>query len=200
MEVTLANIDKATAKENELLESFKTFLGENNKWSEFLQKVYRKKVKRKAKDTTEGSWVVYLIAINLYVGKNESEDSSLSESLSSGSSEWNESDDGKASEDDYDFGEGESGTGYYDLDSCPQGCPQADYDQTVAFREMRLAIESEISEHKHLLESIKKEAEMLSKKAKNAQHYFQQAASELQAFQVSDIVQMWRILKNIKTR
>lgn len=52
IESTLANIERAVTKENEILEDFKAFLGENNKWTEFLQKVYRKKIKRKVKEGT----------------------------------------------------------------------------------------------------------------------------------------------------
>nr|CUU00406.1 hypothetical transcript [Hymenolepis microstoma] len=166
IESTLANIERTIAKENEILEDFKAFLGENNTWTDFLQKVYRKKVKRKAK------------------GETASEESSTSDSFTSEISEWNDSDEYKDSEDDYDIGEGESGTGIYDLDICPPGCPRTDYDQTVAFREMRLDVEEEIVEQKRLLETIKKENEILAKKAKTAQQNLQQATIELQEFQL----------------
>ncbi|VDN95986.1 unnamed protein product [Rodentolepis nana] len=170
IESTLANIERTTAKENEVYEDFKAFLGESNSWSDFLQKVYRKKVKRKAKGAN--------------AGENASEESSVSDSFTSEISEWNDSDEYKDSEEDYDIGEGESGTGIYDLDTCPPGCPETDYDQTVAFREMRLDVEDEITEQKHLLETIKKESEILAKKAKIAQQNLQQATVELQEFQL----------------
>ncbi|VUZ47218.1 unnamed protein product, partial [Hymenolepis diminuta] len=109
---------------------------------------------------------------------------SVSVSLTSDISEWNESDEDKDSEDDYDIGEGEGGAGIYDLDTCPPGCPQADYDQTVAFREMRLDVEEEIVEQKHLLESVRRETEVLGKKAKMARQNLQQATTELQEFQL----------------
>lgn len=52
--MTLATIERSAAKENEIFEDFKEFLGENNKWGGFLQKVYRKRVKRKIKGTLAG--------------------------------------------------------------------------------------------------------------------------------------------------
>ncbi|KAH9285904.1 Cilia- and flagella-associated protein 44 [Echinococcus granulosus] len=159
---TLANIERLVAKENGVHEKFKEFLGENHKWGDFLHKVYRKRVKRKVKG----------------VATDEGE-SGGSLSSSSEDSEWNESDEAEENENDDD----EEGN-ILDLDICPSGCAQADFDQTIFFREQRLDVEDEISDQKRLLEAQRKEAEALAKRSRSAQQSLQQATAELQAFQL----------------
>ncbi|KAM7540955.1 hypothetical protein Aperf_G00000038268 [Anoplocephala perfoliata] len=173
IEMTLAIIERSAVKENEIFEDFKEFLGENNKWGDFLQKVYRKRVKRKVRGSV--------------ADRGSGEGSSSASSFSEEDSEWNESDEAEDAENDIDddlFGEGEGGAAILDLDICPPGCLQSDYDQTVAFRERRLDVEDEIAEQKRSLEALRREAEVLAKKAKSAQQNLQQATTELQAFQL----------------
>lgn len=110
--------------------------------------------------------------------KGEGESSGSSSSSSSEDSEWNESDEAEENEDDDD----EEGN-ILDLDICPPGCAQADFDKTVAFREQRLDVEDEISDQKRLLDAQRKEAEALAKRSRSAQQSLQQATMELQAFQ-----------------
>lgn len=58
IEETLASLERLAAKENAVYEEFKEFLGDNHKWGDFLHKVYRKRVKRKAKGAATGKTVV----------------------------------------------------------------------------------------------------------------------------------------------
>ncbi|VDM31516.1 unnamed protein product [Hydatigera taeniaeformis] len=162
IEETLANIERLVTKENGVYDEFKEFLGDNHKWGDFLHKVYRKRVKRKAKGAAAA----------------EGESSSSSSSSSSEDSEWNESDEAEENENDDD----EEGN-MLDLDICPPGCAQADFDQTIAFRDQRLDVEDEIADQKRLLDSQRKEAEALAKRSRSAQQSLQQATTELQAFQ-----------------
>uniref|UniRef100_A0A5K3F228 WD_REPEATS_REGION domain-containing protein n=2 Tax=Mesocestoides corti TaxID=53468 RepID=A0A5K3F228_MESCO len=80
IEETLVQIERLTERENEIFENFKNYLGDNHKWNDFLHKVYKKKIKRKVKRTTEGG--------------EDSESSSSSED-----SEWNESDEEEEDDD-----------------------------------------------------------------------------------------------------
>ncbi|VDK32890.1 unnamed protein product [Taenia asiatica] len=162
IEETLASLERLAAKENGVYEEFKEFLGDNHKWGDFLHKVYRKRVKRKVKGAATG----------------EGESGGSSSSSSSEDSEWNESDEAEENENDDD----EEGN-ILDLDICPPGCAQEDFDKTIAFREQRLDVEDEISDQKRLLDTQRKEAEALAKRSRSAQQSLQQATMELQAFQ-----------------
>lgn len=71
-----------------------------------------------------------------------------------------------------------------DLDMCPPGCDQTDYDTTIIFREQRLDVEDDIAEQRRILEAQRKDADTLVKKTRAVEYNLQQAASELQAFQV----------------
>ncbi len=54
IEVTLAELERLAVRENEIYEEFRAYLGDNHKWGEFLNKVYKKRVKRKAKGAADG--------------------------------------------------------------------------------------------------------------------------------------------------
>ncbi|KAL5112674.1 Cilia and flagella-associated protein 44 [Taenia crassiceps] len=163
IEETLASLERLAVKENGVYEEFKEFLGDNHKWGDFLHKVYRKRVKRKVKGAATG----------------EGGSSGSSSSSSSEDSEWNESDEAEENE-----GDDDEEDNILDLDICPSGCAQADFDQTIAFREQRLDVEDEISDQKRLLDAQRKEAEALAKRSRSAQQSLQQATMELQAFQL----------------
>lgn len=47
-------LENLAIKENEVYEEFKNYIGDNHKWGEHLNKVYKKKIKRKAKGNTSG--------------------------------------------------------------------------------------------------------------------------------------------------
>ena len=50
-------IERLEEKQKNLLEEFKSNLGENNKWEEFLTKVFKKKIKRAKKKERTGEGI-----------------------------------------------------------------------------------------------------------------------------------------------
>merc|ERR1712100_94413 len=94
-------LDKLAVKENSLQHAFVAVLDENNKFEQFLTKVYKKKIKRTKKKS------------------NDEE---------GGSDE--DSDEESSDDDDYDSDEDdESDEDELDDSVCPQGCDQATFDQ-----------------------------------------------------------------------
>ncbi|KAH9503836.1 Cilia- and flagella-associated protein 44 [Bulinus truncatus] len=122
------DIEKLQEKEKGLMAQFTQSLGENNKFAEYLTKVFKKRVKRTKKKATDGA--------------DSDEDS---DSDSSDESEWEESDE-----------ESDSEVGGYDLDVCPPGCDQKLYDDTCMLREKRLDIEDALTEEKKMQNGQKK--------------------------------------------
>ncbi|VEL39114.1 unnamed protein product [Protopolystoma xenopodis] len=109
-----------------------------------------------------------------------------SDSSSDDGSDWDESE--EESDD-------EEGT-IMDLDMCPPGCDQGDYDNTVAQREKRLDVEDEMAEEKKLLEVWRKEVEALTKKQRVVEIGLNQAEAELEAFQVMLITVCFIIIQS----
>ncbi|XP_038057956.1 cilia- and flagella-associated protein 44-like isoform X2 [Patiria miniata] len=148
------DIDRLMEKEKALYANFQASLGENNKFAEFLTKVFKKKIKRAKKkaQTEEGS-------------DEESEESSDDES------DW--SSDEEDSE--------EEGL---DDSVCPPGCDQALFDNTCALREKRLDFEELLAEEKKIAEGLKKEVDALTKKQKLIVNGLKTAEADLEAFQL----------------
>ncbi|XP_022090775.1 cilia- and flagella-associated protein 44-like isoform X2 [Acanthaster planci] len=148
------DIDRLNEREKALYANFQASLGENNKFAEFLTKVFKKKIKRAKKkaQTEEGS-------------DEESEESSEDES------DW--SSDEEDSE--------EEGL---DDSVCPPGCDQALFDNTCALREKRLDIEELLAEEKKIAEGLKKEVDALTKKQKVIDSGLKTAEADLEAFQL----------------
>jgi WD40 repeat protein len=130
------DIEKLVEREKQLHSTFTASLGENNKFAEFLTKVFKKKIKRtkKKEQLEEGS-------------ESESEEDSDDEDLSS-------SDD-----------ESDSEAGLDDS-VCPVGCDETLFDQTLELREKRLDIEEELVDEKKTVETLRRECEGLKKKLK----------------------------------
>ncbi|KAH9503837.1 Cilia- and flagella-associated protein 44 [Bulinus truncatus] len=150
------DIEKLQEKEKGLMAQFTQSLGENNKFAEYLTKVFKKRVKRTKKKATDGA--------------DSDEDS---DSDSSDESEWEESDE-----------ESDSEVGGYDLDVCPPGCDQKLYDDTCMLREKRLDIEDALTEEKKNADGQKKELDGLQKKAKVIDTQLKSAQDDLEAFQL----------------
>ncbi|KAK6963908.1 cilia- and flagella-associated protein 44 [Biomphalaria glabrata] len=150
------DIEKLQEKEKNLMSTFTQSLGENNKFAEYLTKVFKKRVKRTKKKATDGA---------------DSEEDSDDES--SDDSEWEESNE-----------ESESEVGGYDLDVCPPGCDQKLYDDTCTLRDKRLDIEDDFMEEKKNLDGQKKEQDGLQKKAKVIESQLKSAQDDLEAFQL----------------
>ncbi|XP_033098547.1 cilia- and flagella-associated protein 44-like, partial [Anneissia japonica] len=149
------DIDRLHEKEKALYAQFQASLGENNKFAEFLTKVFKKKIKRaKKKAQTED-------------GASDDESEESSEDESDWSSEEEDSD--------------EDGL---DDSVCPPGCDQGLFDNTCALREKRLDIEELLTEEKKTAEVLKKETDTLGRKQKIIENALKTAEGDLEAFQV----------------
>ncbi|XP_077985504.1 cilia- and flagella-associated protein 44-like isoform X2 [Glandiceps talaboti] len=148
------DIEKLQEKEKALYAQFQQSLGDNNKFAEFLTKVFKKKIKRAKKkaQTDAGS-------------------DSESESESEDESDW-------SSEDDESDGEA------LDDSVCPPGLEQEMFDNVCALREKRLDIEDAMAEEKRSHDGLKKELETLQKKAKIIDSSLRTAEADLEAFQL----------------
>ncbi|CAG5122902.1 unnamed protein product, partial [Candidula unifasciata] len=149
------DIEKLQEKEKTLMATFTQSLGEN-KFSDYLMKVFKHKIKRTKKKMADGQ---------------DSDEGSEDES--SDDSDWEESDE-----------ESESEAGGYDLDICPPGCDQKLYDDTCMLREKRLDIEEALADEKKVLDLQKKELDNLQKKAKIIDTQLKTAQDDLEDFQL----------------
>lgn len=147
------DIEKLLDREKALYTTFSTAMGENNKFENFLTKVFKKKIKRAKKkaQTEEGS-------------DEESDEEDSDEDLSS------------SDEEDSDAEE-------LDDSVCPPGCDQALFDQVCQLRENRLDLEEELADEKKASETLKKEYDALVKKAKVIDSALNTAEADLEAFQ-----------------
>ncbi|KAK7105366.1 cilia- and flagella-associated protein 44-like [Littorina saxatilis] len=155
LETKRKDIEKMQEKERTVHQTFLTTVGDN-KFQDYLTKVFKKKIKRNKKKTTEGEG-----------SDDESEDESDDDS------DWEESDE-----------ESESEMGGYDLDICPPGCDQTLYDAATTMRERRLDCEEALAEEKKNSETLKKELEGLQKKARIIDSSLKTAQNDLEAFQL----------------
>ncbi|XP_039856211.1 cilia- and flagella-associated protein 44 isoform X2 [Simochromis diagramma] len=137
LEMKRRDIAKLQEREKALTAAFQASLGENNKYEEFLTKVFKKKIKRVKKKEQTG---------------NEEEDSD-------GDSE--EDDDW---DDDYDSEEEGAAV---NVSICPEGCEPELFENTLQLRERRLDLEELLTEEKKSAEALKKESDSLAKKEKS---------------------------------
>merc|ERR1712048_1267581 len=146
------DLDKLAVKENSLQQAF---VGENNKFEQFLTKVYKKKIKRTKKKSNDEEG-----------GSDEDSDEE-----SSDDDDYNSDEDDESDEDELD-------------DSvCPQGCDQGTFDQVCQLREKKLDLEEAIVEEKKVHDVLKKELDALTKKVKIIDNGLKSAKSDLEAFQ-----------------
>ncbi|XP_031554688.1 cilia- and flagella-associated protein 44-like isoform X2 [Actinia tenebrosa] len=153
LEAKKQDIEKLLDREKTLYTTFSTAMGENNKFENFLTKVFKKKIKRAKKkaQTEKGS-------------DEESDEEDSDEDLSS------------SDEEDSDAEE-------LDDTVCPPGCDQALFDQVCQLRENRLDLEEELADEKKASETLKKECDALVKKAKVIDSALNTAEADLEAFQ-----------------
>ncbi|XP_046572732.1 cilia- and flagella-associated protein 44-like isoform X2 [Haliotis rubra] len=156
MDAKKKDIEKLQEKERTLHATFVTSLGDNNKFADYLTKVFKKKIKRTKKKTAEGD------------GSDEDSDED-----SDDESDWEESDE-----------ESDEEAGGFDLDVCPPGCDQTLYDNTCQLREKRLDLEEALAEEKKNQDTMKKELEGLNKKARVIDAALKTAQNDLEAFQL----------------
>lgn len=156
LEVKKDELEKLAAKEQSLQQAFSSVLGENNKFEQFLARVYKKKIKRAKKKINDD-------------GEGNSDEDSDEES---------------SDDDDYDSDEDdESGEEELDDSVCPQGCDQGTFDQVCQLREKKLDLEEATVEEKKVHDVLKKELDALTKKTKIIDNGLKSAKSDLEAFQ-----------------
>ncbi|XP_060551905.1 LOW QUALITY PROTEIN: cilia- and flagella-associated protein 44-like [Ruditapes philippinarum] len=156
LEVKKKDIEKLQEREKALHAQFVASLGENNKFGDYLTKVFKKRIKRSKKKATEGD-----------------DDDEDSDEDSDDDSDWDEDED-----------DDESETGGYDLDICPPGCDQNLYEATCQLREKRLDIEEALVEEKKTNDTLKKELDSFHKKSKVIDNGLKTAQQDLEAFQL----------------
>ncbi|KAI6658873.1 Cilia- and flagella-associated protein 44-like [Oopsacas minuta] len=139
----------------ELEEEFQREIA-NNKFADFLLRVFKKKIKRvkQVEKKEEGE------------SSDEESDSDLESDISSdeGSEAYKE----KA----------------FDDTTCPQGCQVALFDKACELRESRMDLEEQLSEDKKSLELLKKDSENSVKKARVMDNAVKNAKSDLENFQL----------------
>ncbi|XP_017572667.1 cilia- and flagella-associated protein 44 isoform X3 [Pygocentrus nattereri] len=157
LELKKRDIAKLQEREKALTATFLASLGENNKFTDFLTRVFKKKIKRvkkKEKTSTEEQ-------------QEDSDDDSDEESG------WG---------DDEDDEESESGAGVLDDSVCPPNCDPELFENTVKLREHRLDVEELLLEEKKSADSLKKECDSLLKKEKIVQSSLKAAEGDLELF------------------
>uniref|UniRef100_A0A3P8TUV7 Cilia- and flagella-associated protein 44 n=1 Tax=Amphiprion percula TaxID=161767 RepID=A0A3P8TUV7_AMPPE len=132
------DILKLQEREKSLTAAFQASLGENNKFEEFLTKVFKKKVKRVKKNEQTGSEEV----------EDSDEDSDEDD-------DW---------DDDYDSDTEEAAL---DDRVCPAGRCSGLFENTLQLRERRLDMEELLVEEKKMAEALKREHDTLVKKEKS---------------------------------
>ncbi|XP_067931339.1 cilia- and flagella-associated protein 44-like [Watersipora subatra] len=156
IEIKKKDIEKLQEKEKALHAMFIQSLGDNNKFSDYLTKVFKKKIKRSKKKENAG-------------GDSDDE----SEEESSDDEDWSESDDESGSE-----------GGGFDLDICPPGCDQSLYNNTTQLRERRLDIEEVLTEEKKNRDQLVKDSENITKRTRVILAGLKSAEADLEAFQL----------------
>ncbi|TPX71174.1 hypothetical protein SpCBS45565_g01378 [Spizellomyces sp. 'palustris'] len=164
-----SEIEQFIKKEKEVQEEFRKTLGENNRYEEFLTRVFRKKIKRSKKKTKpEGT-------APKGEGPNEDED------------EVEEEEDMDEDEDDMDdYDDEESVTSETDLEGgeeCPPDYDRASFARVLELREERLDQEDILAEIQKAVEVLKKENDALIKKEKIIDMALRTTESEIQEFQ-----------------
>ncbi|XP_066534174.1 cilia- and flagella-associated protein 44 isoform X2 [Hoplias malabaricus] len=150
------DIAKLQEKEKSLNATFHTSLGENNKFTDFLTRVFKKKIKRVKKKEKAST--------------QEKEDSD------------EDSDEESVYEDDEDDQESESGVGTLDDSVCPPNCDPVLFENTVKLREHCLDVEELLMEEKKNAETLRKECDSLVKKEKIVQSSLKAAEGDLELF------------------
>uniref|UniRef100_W5L5L2 Cilia- and flagella-associated protein 44 n=1 Tax=Astyanax mexicanus TaxID=7994 RepID=W5L5L2_ASTMX len=150
-------VAKLQEKEKSLTAAFLSSLGENNKFTDFLTKVFKKKIKRVKKKEKVGN-------------AEEEEDS---DEDSDEGSDWGEDEEDEGSED---------GAGALDDSVCPPNCDPELFKKTLHLREQRLDNEELLLEEKKTTDSLKKEYDSLVKKEKVVQSSLKAAEGELELF------------------
>ncbi|AWP14907.1 putative cilia- and flagella-associated protein 44 [Scophthalmus maximus] len=143
LELKQRDIVRLREREKALVAAFQATLGENNKFEDFLTKVFKKKMKRvKKKELT----------------RPDEEDVH--------SDEDSDEDDDSDDSDDDDNSDSDEGGPALDDSVCPPGCELQLFENALQLRERRLDLEELLMEEKKSAEALKDECDALVKKEK----------------------------------
>ncbi|KAL4624725.1 cilia- and flagella-associated protein 44 [Arapaima gigas] len=156
LEMKRRDISKLQDQEKAIMATFLASLGENNKFADFLTKVFKKKIKRGKKKEKAGD-------------EEEQEDS---DEESEEESDWDEDEDGEGSESSYPL----------DDSVCPPNCDPELFEITLQLRERRLDLEELLADEKKVAESLRKDLESMTKKEKIVQNNLKAAEGDLELF------------------
>ncbi|XP_067430871.1 cilia- and flagella-associated protein 44 [Thunnus thynnus] len=157
LELKRRDIAKVHEREKALAAAFQASLGEDNKFEEFLTKVFKKRIKRvKKKEQTE----------------NEEEEEDSDE-------DSDEDDDWDDDDDDYESDMEEGGVPLDDS-VCPPGCDPQLFENTLQLRERRLDLEELLVEEKKSADALEKECDTLIKKEKTVKSSRKAAEGDLE--------------------
>ncbi|KAF0031251.1 hypothetical protein F2P81_015806 [Scophthalmus maximus] len=141
LELKQRDIVRLREREKALVAAFQATLGENNKFEDFLTKVFKKKMKRvKKKELT----------------RPDEEDVH--------SDEDSDEDDDSDDSDDDDNSDSDEGGPALDDSVCPPGCELQLFENALQLRERRLDLEELLMEEKKSAEALKDECDALVKK------------------------------------
>ncbi|KAM9841110.1 cilia- and flagella-associated protein 44 [Aulostomus maculatus] len=152
-------IVKVQEREKSLAAAFQASLGDDNKFEEFLTKVFKKKIKRVEKDQR---------------GSQEEEESDEN----SDEVDWDDEDDDYGDSDADDDRDQEGAA--LDDSVCPPGCDPELFENTLQLRERRLDLEELLVEEKRHAEALQKECDILLKKKKMLESHRREAEDELE--------------------
>jgi WD40 repeat protein len=150
-------VSQLQEQEKNLDQAFFEAVGENNKFKDFLVKVYRKKIKRAKQRMKEEKEAT---------DENGEEEEETESEYSSSEEDSDDDEDG------------------FDDSTCPPGCDPNLFNQTIQMREKRLDQEELLTEEKKLLDNLKKERDSHMKKSKTVESHVKNALQDLQAFQL----------------
>uniref|UniRef100_A0A8C7N0F8 Cilia- and flagella-associated protein 44 n=1 Tax=Oncorhynchus kisutch TaxID=8019 RepID=A0A8C7N0F8_ONCKI len=156
LELKRRDISKLQERERAIAATFQASLGENNKFADFLTRVFKKKIKRVKKKEKAGD-------------DEEQEDS---DEDSDEESDWDEDEDDSGSE---------SG-GPLDDSVCPPNCNSELFENTVQLRERRLDLEELLVEERKTADNLRKECDSLIKKKKVVHGSLKAAEGDLELF------------------
>ncbi|XP_039534946.1 cilia- and flagella-associated protein 44 isoform X2 [Pimephales promelas] len=158
MEQKKRDILRLQGKEKTLTATFQASLGENNKFEEFLTRVFKKKIKHTKKKENGGE------------GGNVTDDEDDSDE---------DSDEESDRDNDEDYDDSETGAPLDDS-VCPPNCDPELFDNTLRLREHRLDVEEQLQEEIKNVDSLKKECDTLGKKEKIVQNNRKAAEGDLE--------------------
>ncbi|XP_073677561.1 cilia- and flagella-associated protein 44 [Garra rufa] len=159
MELKKRDILRLQGKEKTIAATFQASLGENNKFEEFLTRVFKKKIKRTKKKETQG---------------RDGDDATEEEDDSD-----EDSDEESDGDNDEDYDDSETGVPLDDS-VCPPNCDPELFENTLKLREHRLDVEEQLQEELKNVDILKKECDTLTKKEKIVQNNRKAAEGDLE--------------------